>query len=327
MERHSSKGWSSKQYPNVLTTGFTIGTTYHLAKNSYGFYVKDPRGYTIAISNDNLESIIQYSTIDRGVIIDSCIWTNNGILKTKSEYEADLEYVAKEVKPEYLKMAKVPIGSVVEDQHGRRYVWMGAYHTIVEQYGSFKWSSGKIQYSIDVRVPRSKRGDGRKISDSLTYGVLQSSVIKFVKICDDEPFDVPDPKDIINTMLYDDPKGRLKTTRKYVADNQFDFTYKFMPNVPTNCILNPENRPFHKYAVNLSTGDVHAIWIQPKTIYSSVKNKYARVVLTNTHTFRYQSEKEGYFSTMNSTVCDIVLWNNDTNEMLSFFKEESVEGN
>lgn len=324
MERHCEKGWTSKQFPNLLTSGFTIGTTYHYAKNEYGFTIKDPRGYEIAISSDNLENIIKHSVIDHGVIQDKCKWTDSGVLKTETEFEADLKYEAKQVKPVYLKMAKVPVGTVVEDANGRRYVWMGAYHTILEQFGTFKWSISKIQYSIDMRHFR--RNDEVK-KEGLLGGKLQKSVIKFVKISErDEPYDVPDPKNVINTMLYDVDKGKQKQSRKYVSDKRFDFEYKLMPNVPKNCIFRPDHRHGNKYAVNITTGSVNAFWTQPKTLYSSEKKQYSEVTLVHSHKFWYKKTNTGTFYTINSTVCDMVLWNNDTNKMLSFFKEESVEG-
>lgn len=327
-ERHSSNGWSSKQHLNEFTTGFKIGSTYTHAKNSYGYYIIDPRGYTIPISTDNLGDILRDSVVDHGLITTPCIWDDNGELKTQSQYDAYNKSESTKYKPTYLKMGKIPIGTVVNDENGRQYIWMGAYHTIVEHAGELKWSSSKVQYTIDVRVPRTKKKDGKRICDDLRNGVLQTSVIKFVEATEDS-FEVDDAKAIINHMLYDKHTSKQKLSRKYVADKQFDFSYRFIERskVQDICIFQPTYKRNHIYRVSSTTGVITATWTPvKKTIYHSDRPKYAEVIPISTHKFRYKNESNNPISLRDSIVCNIVLWNNDTNEMLSFFKEESVEG-
>ena len=328
VERYSTKGWVSKQHPNEFTTGLKVGSTYMFAKNSFGYYITDPRGYSIPISTNNLADILSDSVVDHGVILDSCIWADNGELKTKSQYDAENKDVANIVKPIYLKMGKIDIGTVVVDQQGREYIWMGAYHTILEEYGAFKWSSSKVQYVIDVRVPKIKKNAEKCISDDLRSGVLQTSVIKFVKTTG-VLFKVDDAKAIINHMLYEKHSSKQKYARKYVSDTKFNFEYKFIPmdQVPISCVLHPRGKHNHIYQINTRSGAVIATWIQPKSIYSSSKRKYADVKLLSACKFQYMSETNTPISLNGAISCNVVLWNTDTDEMLSFIEEESVEGN
>ena len=71
---------------NIPLTGFKIVDTVTRYSTSNKLWrILDPRGFELEISTANMESVIMSGIIDKGEIIDKCVWDfgTNGIGKAK----------------------------------------------------------------------------------------------------------------------------------------------------------------------------------------------------------------------------------------------------
>ena len=93
--------WSDKLTPitvdNVPTSGFTVVGSVSRASTSNKFYrVKDPRGFQLEVSVENLFDLLQTTVVSKGTFLDQMVWAygKNGkpylIESSSEEYKAAL---------------------------------------------------------------------------------------------------------------------------------------------------------------------------------------------------------------------------------------------
>jgi hypothetical protein len=127
--------YGNKQLPamtidNVPMAGFKMTTD--IRSSSYGgvdkWRIEDPRGFELEITSHNLAQLLSVGMIDRGEIMDTCVWArsgqNNVLLSTNTEeYKAAVKNT--EVAAMTADWKDVKIGNTVLLQNNISGVWLG----------------------------------------------------------------------------------------------------------------------------------------------------------------------------------------------------------
>jgi len=120
-------------FDNVPVKGFTFkGVESRYSTDNKVFRITDPRGFIVEIYADNLMSLMLESNIERGEIMDECIWFRQGaknylINVNSSVYAEAIKEVAKEkkVKANMLSITKVKVGDIVKLKSHEDSVYLG----------------------------------------------------------------------------------------------------------------------------------------------------------------------------------------------------------
>lgn len=138
---YGSKALAPQVIDNVPMSGFKMTTD--IRSSSYGgvdkWRIEDPRGFELEITSSNLAELLSVGMIDRGEIMDQCVWArygqNNVLLSTETtEYKEAVVNTAvanqkadwKDVKP----------GNTVLLQNNVTGVWLGRMHQLIHKTGS-----------------------------------------------------------------------------------------------------------------------------------------------------------------------------------------------
>jgi hypothetical protein len=123
---------------NVPMSGFKMTTD--IRSSSYGgvdkWRIEDPRGFELEITSGNLANLLSVGMIDRGEIMDQCVWARSGqsnvLLSTETpEYKDAVENtVVANLKTDW-KDAKP--GNTVLLQNNVKGVWLGRMHQLVRK--------------------------------------------------------------------------------------------------------------------------------------------------------------------------------------------------
>lgn len=132
---HGNTALPSMTIDNVPMSGFKMTTD--IRSSSYGgsdkWRIEDPRGFELEITSHNLAQLLSVGMIDRGEIMDTCVWArsgqNNVLLSTSTE-----EYKAAVKNTEVASMTadwkNVKIGNTVLLQNNVTGVWLGRMHGV-----------------------------------------------------------------------------------------------------------------------------------------------------------------------------------------------------
>ena len=130
---------------NVPLSGFKL--TSSIRSSDYGgadkWRIEDPRGFELEITSGNLARLLSIGMVDKGEIIDQCVWgrygANNILLSTATEeYKAAVKNT--EVASKSALWADVKLGDTVVLQNNIRGIWLGRMHPLLNgsDYGNEK---------------------------------------------------------------------------------------------------------------------------------------------------------------------------------------------
>lgn len=99
-----------KEYDNVPQCGFRLTNEY----TSDSVYVRDPRGFTVAVSIQHFSSLVMNATIRDGLIEEPCIWFRDGVQNILAPIGSELynRYSTATHRAINMKTAGIPPGSV-----------------------------------------------------------------------------------------------------------------------------------------------------------------------------------------------------------------------
>jgi hypothetical protein len=132
-----TKTLPSKSFENKPMSGFKLGEDVRhgggWGQGSVKWRIQDPRGFELEISSPNLAAILECSTIEKGEILDKCMWArlkNENILVpvTAELYQAaqsNSERLAKSASVKDLKA-----GNRIILLNGEEGIYMGAFYTL-----------------------------------------------------------------------------------------------------------------------------------------------------------------------------------------------------
>ena len=128
--RYGNKSLPSMTIDNVPMNGFKMTTD--IRSSSYGgvdkWRIEDPRGFELEITSHNLAQLLSVGMIDRGEIMDTCVWARSGQQNVLLSTNTD-EYKAAVKNTEVATMAAdwkdVKVGNTVLLQNNVSGVWLG----------------------------------------------------------------------------------------------------------------------------------------------------------------------------------------------------------
>lgn len=143
--------WANQRYhgnialPAMVIENMPMGgfkMTSDIRSTSYGgsdkWRIEDPRGFELEITSENLAQLLSVGMIDRGEIVDTCVWARNGqsnvLLSTSTdEYKSAVENTeVSEMKADW---KDVKIGNTVLLQNNVTGVWLGRMHGVYVETG------------------------------------------------------------------------------------------------------------------------------------------------------------------------------------------------
>ncbi len=132
---YGGKTLPSMTIDNVPMNGFRM--TSDIRSSSYGgvdkWRIEDPRGFELEITSGNLAQLLSVGIIDRGEILDQCVWARSGqsnvLLSTSTEeYKQAVENTkVAEMKADW---KDVKPGNTVLLQNNVRGIWLGRQHML-----------------------------------------------------------------------------------------------------------------------------------------------------------------------------------------------------
>ena len=133
--------WASSKSPESITidnlplSGFKLTSKFRTggAGSCDHWRVEDPRGFELEISSDNLAELLSIGMVDRGEIIDECVWAriggNNVLLSTATQkYKDAVENTV--VANSSASWKDVKLGNTIVLQNNTRGIWLGRMHMI-----------------------------------------------------------------------------------------------------------------------------------------------------------------------------------------------------
>ena len=148
---YTGKALPSMTIDNVPMNGFRM--TSDIRSSSYGgvdkWRIEDPRGFELEITSDNLAQLLSVGVIDRGEILDQCVWARSGqsnvLLSTSTEeYKEAVENTAvAEMKADW---KDVKLGNTVLLQNNVRGVWLGRQHMLTHRHYHHQEDYNKNQF-------------------------------------------------------------------------------------------------------------------------------------------------------------------------------------
>lgn len=143
---YNTKSLTPVVIDNVPLSGFKMTT--EIRSSSYGgvdkWRIEDPRGFELEITSGNLAELLSVGMIDRGEIMDQCVWARYGqsniLLSTETaEYkEAVVNTTVANQKADW-KDAKP--GNTVLLQNNVKGVWLGRMHQLLRKTSSHHYDS------------------------------------------------------------------------------------------------------------------------------------------------------------------------------------------
>jgi hypothetical protein len=127
---YNSKALEPMIIENVPMNGFKMTTD--IRSSSYGgsdkWRIEDPRGFELEITSPNLAQLLSVGMIDRGEIMDTCVWARDGqqnvLLSTSTdEYKSAVKNT--EVAAMTADWKNVKIGNTILLQNNVTGVWLG----------------------------------------------------------------------------------------------------------------------------------------------------------------------------------------------------------
>lgn len=163
VDEWSSRGWAGQKKLGAITidnlpmTGFKL--TSDIRTTSYGgldkWRIQDPRGFELEITSGNLARLLGVGTLERGEILDSCVWarlgSDNVLLSVQSpDYKEAVE--ATRLSKIKAKWKDVKIGNTVSLQNTISGVYMGKYYAI-DQNRNHNNREEPLVPRVDLEMP------------------------------------------------------------------------------------------------------------------------------------------------------------------------------
>jgi len=149
---YGNKALPAMVIDNVPMAGFKMTTD--IRSSSYGgvdkWRIEDPRGFELEITSHNLAQLLSVGMIDRGEIMDTCVWARNGqqnvLLSTNTdEYKEAVENTAvANMKAEW---KDVKVGNKILLQNNITGVWLGRMHQLgwnSSHYDEAAWTKNEV---------------------------------------------------------------------------------------------------------------------------------------------------------------------------------------
>ena len=138
---HNSPKMESQIIDNNPLIGFKLGAS--IRSSDYGGYdkwrIEDPRGFELEITSGNLAQLLSVGMIDKGEILDQCVWARYGkdnvLLSTNTdEYKNAVANTKVASCSASWKNAK--LGDTVVLQNNIKGIWLGRMHYLYKNYGN-----------------------------------------------------------------------------------------------------------------------------------------------------------------------------------------------
>lgn len=148
--RKNKKPIEPKVLNNELLSGFRVMHSVDRS-NRYNknivWRIEDPRGFELEISSGNMETIINECNIEKGEILEPCVWgrlKNANVLlpEASQEYQDAIENTKRVGTKVTIK--DVPIGSIVLLHDGREAEYLGKFYTILSESNVRKGKSVQL---------------------------------------------------------------------------------------------------------------------------------------------------------------------------------------
>ena len=193
---------------NVPLNGFKMTTD--IRSSSYGgvdkWRIEDPRGFELEITSHNLAQLLTVGMIDRGEIMDTCVWARDGqqnvLLSTATdEYKAAVQNT--QVANMTADWKTVKIGNTVLLQNNITGVWLGRmFGMSVQSYSHNSLKRGQNQLTISdksthviyVETPEDK---------NYTHKLLLVNSPKLAAITDTASMSEIAAEEMVNRLLVD----------------------------------------------------------------------------------------------------------------------------
>jgi hypothetical protein len=142
-------------YDNKPMSGFKLRQNVRHGGGGWGggdvkWRIEDPRGFELEITSTNLNRIIEISTIEKGEILEKCIWCREGNANVLVPVASE-EYVAATANTERLSksvsLTEVKTGDYIVLQGGMEGIYLGLFHTVNTRTGSDKSVVDFVEYS------------------------------------------------------------------------------------------------------------------------------------------------------------------------------------
>ena len=149
---------ASTTIDNSPIIGFKL--TSSIRKGDYGavdkWRIEDPRGFELEITSSNLAELMSITTIEKGEILEKCVWGRNGgsniLLSVESEdYKEALNMTA--IVNSTASWKDVKLGNEIILQNGTRGIYLGRYHCLaMSRRDSDKSVSNRIKIGSGPRT-------------------------------------------------------------------------------------------------------------------------------------------------------------------------------
>lgn len=208
--------WSGKRMDPVVVDnhpliGFRI--TSDIRTTDYGgsdrWKIEDPRGFELEISSGNLAQLLSVGSIDKGEILDSCVWARSGqqniLLSTSTKEYQDAVDTTK-IKSTSTSWKDVEIGNKITLQNTVKGIYLGTFLPVVMLYQQSKIESNGNVLSWDKKPVR-------VVLDIATNKLVFISNIKLSSIDSLDTITKAEAESIANDQVH---SGQLET--KYTWD-------------------------------------------------------------------------------------------------------------
>jgi hypothetical protein len=194
-------------YENVPMSGFTIDgfSTRYVTSNRH-IKIRDPRGFVLETSIENFIETIKTISIKNGEFQGEFVWGNHNtpiLIPLYSDLHKSAVHKSQASKIS-IPLSKIPIGSVVEQLNGERFIFLG-----------------KRDVTITMHVTPTKYGWGRSQPETgpvQTKGYFEKGLYALIPLRDGKP--IPGDATFKKTPKFVKVEGVVRTpvdAYKYVA--------------------------------------------------------------------------------------------------------------
>lgn len=140
---HRSGSLPTTVIENTPMLGFRMGSG--IRRGDYGaadkWRIEDPRGFELEISSTNLAMLLEDTTVEKGEILDQCVWARSGgtnvLLSVGSEEYQEAVRMTK-ISNSVASWRDVKIGNRVVLQNGIEGQYLGKMHSVEERYTKYE---------------------------------------------------------------------------------------------------------------------------------------------------------------------------------------------
>lgn len=164
----------AQTYENKPMVGFKLGRNvrhgYGWGQGNVKWRIEDPRGFELEITSPNLAQIMGFCTIEKGEILEECIWARLGaeniLVPVSSDlYEASIRNTERMGKKASMRDLKIGDSAIL--QNGEEGVYYGSFYVIsrTNSYGyesSHIKNTGKKRHIFLMSQPGSEAGSANR---------------------------------------------------------------------------------------------------------------------------------------------------------------------